>query len=153
MKHTQSKISAHHNYLANNVLTPGFALGRPGKKSEFYFLADVVLPGESTPRISGRLFDAQGNLLVELNWNRIGENPGGCSHRSTPGGFRISHQSGEPLLEVVTQHFTNGYLTRIRGKIHDAAGNVRLEPDRDSIRVLGEAELTLDSPFRFPEDA
>ena len=97
MKHLESRISAHHNYLVNNVLTPGFALGHPGKKRDFYFLADVVLPGESTPRISGRLFDAHGDLLLELNWNRIGENPGGCSYRSTPGGFRIRHHRKSPF--------------------------------------------------------
>ena len=153
MKHSESRISAHHNYLVNNMLTPGFVLGHPGAKGDFYFLADVVLPGESTPRISGRLFDEQGNLLLELNWNRIGENPGGCSYQSVPGGFRIGYPVEGPLLEVVTQHFTNGYLTRIRGKAHDKAGKVRMESAHDSIRVFGEAILTLDSPFRFPHDA
>ncbi len=41
---------------------------------------DVVLPGESTPRISARLIDEKGDLLLELNLNWIGENPGKCTY-------------------------------------------------------------------------
>jgi len=42
----ESKISAHHNYLVNDMLTPGFVVGDPGSGKGFYFLADFVLPGE-----------------------------------------------------------------------------------------------------------
>ena len=78
INHRESLISAHHNYLVNSMLSPGFILGDPNSQDDFWFLADMVLPGESTPRISGRLYDSQGLFLLELNWNKIGENPGQC---------------------------------------------------------------------------
>jgi hypothetical protein len=147
MEHRESLISAHHNYLVNRMLSPGFFLGDPRSSEGFFFLADVVLPGESTPRISARLFDGGGRLLVELRWNRIGKNPGGCSYRSTEGGFRLLSDTGETLMEVNTRSFARGYLTRILGRLHDESGIIRIEPDSDGIKVYGEARLALDAPF------
>lgn len=149
MKHKESLISAHHNYLINNTLSPGFVLGDPNSKEGFYFLADFVLPGESTPRISARLFDTQALFLLELNWNRIVENPNNCPYQSTPGGFRILYPSGEPLLEVDTQTFPLGYLTRIQGKLFDGEAKLRMEPSYDGSQVYGETNLALDVPFQF----
>ncbi|MFH1479626.1 MAG: hypothetical protein ABIG67_00015 [Pseudomonadota bacterium] len=149
LKHKESVISAHHNYLVDNMLMPGFVLGDPNSFKDFHFLADLVLPGESTPRVSGRLFDSQGVCLLELNWNRIMENPGQCTYQSTSGGFYILLPSGEPLLKVNTQKFANGYLTRIQGRLHDQRGSIRMEMLYDSIQVHGEAPLLLDAPFVF----
>jgi hypothetical protein len=149
LKHRESLISAHHNYLVNNMLSPGFVLGDPGSKEGFYFLADLVLPGESTPRISARLFDGSGGLLLELSWNRITENPGSCSHQSISGGFRLLHPSGESLMEVHTRSFANGYLTRIQGRLHDQEGTLRMEPSYEGIQVHGDARLALDSPYKM----
>ena len=145
----ESKISAHHNYLVNNLLTPGFVLGNPNSRDGFYFLADVVIPEQGTPRISGRLMNEQGDFLLELNQNRIGENPLGCAHHPLPGGFRILHPSDEPLLEVVTQIFPRGHLTRIKARLFDEQCDLRMEPLGDSIQVHGEAKLVLDTPFSF----
>ena len=89
MKIRESRLSAHHNYLVNRMLTPGFLVGDPRSEKSFYFLADVVLPGESTPRISCRFMNEQGEMLAEMGWNRIRNNPGSCVFMSTPGGFRI----------------------------------------------------------------
>ena len=147
MQHRESLISAHHNYLVNNMLSPGFVLGAPGSEGGFYFLADLVLPGESTPRISARLFDSEGNHLLELNWNRIAENPGSCSHQSISGGFRLLYPSGDSLMEVQTRSFANGYLTRIQGRLHDHKGTLRMEPSYEGIQVHGDARLALDKPF------
>lgn len=149
MKHRESLISAHHNYLVNDMLSPGFVLGDLNLQENFFFLADLVLPGESTPRISACLFDSQGIFLMELNWNRIGENPGHCSYQSTSEGFRILYSSGDPLLEVSTRNFPNGYLTIIQGKLYDRDGKLRMEPSYEGIRVYGEALLSLESPFSF----
>jgi len=80
------------------MLTPGFVVGDRHSRNNFYFLADLVYPGESTPRISARLLDEKGVFLVELNWNRIIENPGSCSYGSIAEGFRILHLSDEALL-------------------------------------------------------
>lgn len=148
-KFKESKISAHHNYLVNDLLTPGFVVGDPKSPDSFFFLADLVLPGESTPRISARLMDEQGNLLLELNWNRIAENPAGCTYQSLQGGFRILHPSGEALMEVLTQNFPRGHLTRIKARLVDENGDLRVEPKGESIQVHGEANLALDTPFTF----
>lgn len=147
IEYRESKISAHHNYLVNNMLTPGFVVGDRDSQNKFYFLADLVYPGESTPRISARLMDEKGIFLVELNWNRIIENPGRCSYRSIAGGFRIVHPSGETLLEVRTQSFPNGYLTQIIARLFDENGILRIEPMGESIQVHGVSKLVLDEPF------
>ena len=147
MEYRESLISAHHNYLVNRMLSPGFFLGDPRSNDGFFFLADLVLPGESTPRISARLFDDSGFFLVELRWNRIGKNPGGCSYQSTAGGFRLLSETGESLIEVNTESFARGYLTRIQGRLYDESGALRMEPAYDGIKVYGEGRLALDAPF------
>ncbi len=149
IKCRKSKISAHHNYLVNNMLTPGFVVGDPNSHKGFYFLADLVLPGESTPRISARLPDNESGLFLELNWNRIRENPAGYSFHPTSGGFKILRSSGESLLEVRTQGFANGYLTLIKARVLDEHGNIRMEALGESVRVHGKATLVLESPFSF----
>ena len=131
------------------MLTPGFVVGDPKSQNGFYFLADLVLPGESTPRISARIMQGQGELLVELAWNRIRKNPGKCIHQPIPGGFQILNSTGEPILAVRTQGFANGYLTRVKAKLLDGAGNIRVEPLGESIRIRGEAILALEFPFAF----
>jgi hypothetical protein len=146
LKHRESLISAHHNYLVNHMLSPGFVLGDPCSKEDFWFVADVVLPGEITPRISGRLFGVEGQFLLELRSGKVTDNPAGCIFQLTAGGFRLLYPSGEALLGVHTQAFTNGYLTRIQGKLHDRGGCLRMEPSYEGIQVYGEARLSLDSP-------
>jgi hypothetical protein len=147
MEYRESLISAHHNYLLNRMLTPGFCLGDPKSNDGFFFLADLVLPGESTPRISARLFDSSGLFLVELRWNRTGKNPGSCSYQSITGGFRLLSDTGESLIEVHTESFARGYLTRIQGRLYDESGELRMEPTYDGIKVYGEGRLALDTPF------
>lgn len=142
-------ISAYHNYLVNGLMTPGFALGNPNAREGFYFLADMVLPGESAPRIGVRLFDEGGRMLAEIRWNRIHENPGGCDRTSMPGGFRVTSAEGDPLLEVRTERFTNGFLTRMTALLHDEKGFVRLAPFGESVRVEGSWEPARTSPFVF----
>ncbi len=143
MKSRESLISAHHNYLVNDMLSPGFLLGDAGSQGDFYFLADVVPPGDNVPRISGRFFDREGGLLVELRVGRIERNPGGCSLQGFAGGFRLLYPSGETLLNVYTQAFTNGYMTRIQGRLFDHTGELRAEPSHEGIKVHGEATLAL----------
>jgi len=149
IKYRESNISAHHNYLVNTMLTPGFTVGNPEAGQGFYFLADIVLSGESTPRISTRIMDRRGHLLTHLRWNRIHENPGKCIYESVPGGFRILSGSGEILLTVCTESFPNGYLTRVSAQLFNEKGDLRIEASSDGIRVHGEADLALSSPFIF----
>lgn len=151
LQYRESKISAHHNYLVNEMPTPGFVVGNPDKKGGFYFLGDRVLPEESTPRISCRLLtEGSGNLLLELNWNRIQSNPYACIRQSIPGGFQITFPSGNVLLEVLTEVFANGFLTRIKARFYDEYGDLRMEPLGDSIMVYGAEKPILDSPFHPP---
>jgi len=131
------------------MLSPGFLLGDPNSKEGFYFLADLVLPEKKKPGISARLFDTEGKFLMELICNKIGENPGRCSYQSIPDGFRLLYASGETLLEVHTQTFAKGYLTRIQGKLYDGDGRLRMEPAYEGSQVFEEAELALNAPFKF----
>jgi len=147
LKFRESLVSAHHNYLVNQMLTPGFLIGGPDSKDDFYFLADVVPCGESETRIYARFYDAQGAFILEMEPKRILENPFACLRQSFPGGYRIVLPSGEPLLNVQTESFANGYLTRIQGKLYDREGNLRMEPHYDAIQVHGEVELWLKEPF------
>lgn len=148
LKSRESLVNAHHNYLVNQILSPGFVIGNPDSKDEFYFLADVVLPGESEPRIYCRLYDAQGNIVLEAEPERIKGNPLGCVRHSFLGGYRIALPSGETLLNVQTESFANGFLTRVQGKLYDREGKLRLESQYDAIQVHGEVGLWLKEPFR-----
>lgn len=147
IKYKESRISAHHNYLVNNVLTPGFVVGDPHDECVFYFLADLVLPGESTPRISARIVSVEGEVLLELNWNRIRKNPGNYKHQSIQGGFRILDASGEHIMEVRTEIFPKGYLTYIKASLFDEKGELRITPAGESVQIVGDGELALEKPF------
>jgi hypothetical protein len=151
VKYRESRISAHHNYLVNGMLTPGFVVGNPNSGKGFYFLADLVLPGESTPRISVRIADDQGLTLLELNWNRIRKNRDGYGHKSIQGGFCIVQPSGASLFEVRTHSFPGGYVTWISGRLLDEKGRLRMEPLGESVQIHGEAELILESPFAYSQ--
>jgi hypothetical protein len=148
LKFRESLVSAHHNYLVNQILSPGFLAGNPDSKDDFYFLADVVRHGESEPKIYARVYDIQGAFILEMEPRRIVENPLGCLRHSSPGGYRIVLPSGETLLSVQTETFANGFLTRIQGKLYDREGKLRIEPYFDAIQIHGEARLTLASPCR-----
>jgi len=148
-KHRESLISAYHNYLVNDMLSPGFFVGDPHSQDDFYFLADIMLPEEAIPPISARLFDRQGLLLLELKRNSLTENPGHCTLETTPGGFRIVCPSDELLLEVNTQKFANGYLTRIKTQLYDGGNILRIEPLHEGVQVHGQACLALEAPFEF----
>ena len=146
-----SSLSAHHNYRINSIATPGFVVGNPRSPGAFYFLADLVLPGEKTPRIHARLFDEKGDMLAEIVWNRIGKNPGGALYEPLEGGFRISKPDGTLVVEIRTREFTNGFMTHIRGNLYDAEGSVRMQTDeKGDCRIVGEeAHMTLETPFEL----
>jgi hypothetical protein len=144
---TESRISAHHNYLVNDRLTPGFVVGNPNSDNDFFLIADLLLPGQDTPLISARLMNKKGDTLLELHSNSITNNPAGCTHQFFPRGFRIIDPSSDPLLEVLTQDFPMGHLTRIKARLFDEQGDLRVDPLGESIQVHGEAELVLAAPF------
>jgi hypothetical protein len=150
LKFKESLVSAHHNYLVNQMLSPGFLLGNPDSKDDFYFLADVVPPGESEPKIYSRLYDAQGAFILEIEPKRIVDNPLACLRQPFPGGYRIVLPSGESLLSVQTESFANGYLTRIQGKLYDREGKLRMEPNYDAIQIHGDTQFALEAPFLNP---
>jgi hypothetical protein len=143
----ESRISAHHNYLVNDMLTPGFLVGDPHGTSSFYFLGDLVLPGERTARISCRLLNGEGRPMATLHWNRIVDNPAGCVRQPAQNGFVILGPEREPILEVRTETFANGFLTKVRARLSDEEGALRVEPMGESIQVHGPAQLVLEEPF------
>lgn len=133
----ESRISAHHNYLVNGILTPGFVSGDPDGADGFFFLADIVLPGESSPRISTRLFAPSGAFLLEIRLNRLGRNAGGFMATYRQGLFAVHASDGSPLLEVRTEPLANGYVTRLSALLHDETGRIRIAPHGDTIHVPG----------------
>jgi hypothetical protein len=143
MKFRESLISAHHNYLVNQMLTPGFLLGDPDSADDFFFLGDVLLPPGSEPMLSGRLFDERGLFVLRIAGRDVLENPRGCIRQNLAEGFRIIYASGDPLLSVRTESYANGYLTRIQGKLYDRDGKLRMEPLLDGIQVFGKGRLAL----------
>jgi hypothetical protein len=147
VKFRESLISAHHNYLVNQMLTPGFVLGDPDSADDFFFVGDVLLPPGSEPMLRGRLFDERGVFVLRIAGKEVLENPGGCIRQNLAGGFRIIYASGEPVVSVHTENFANGYLTRIQGKLFDRDGKIRMEPMYDSVRVFGAKTLLLSSPL------
>ena len=150
----ESTISAHHNYLVNDMLTPGFLVGDPDSQKGFFFLADMVQSGTPVPRISARILDDHGVSLVELHENEIRKNPGGCIRQPPSGGESlILLFSGAPLLEVNTRGFANGYLTIINAKLFDENGELRMESQGENIRVYGDANLTLCTPFASSQES
>lgn len=147
MEYRESHISAYHNYLVNGMLTQGFVVGDPSSNNGFFLLADIVPPGETTPRISARLMDEEAHLLLEFEVNRIVENPGKCSIEPTLDGYRILRSSGDALIEVRTKAFANGYLTLIKARLFDEHGHLRVETRDESIWVHGGAYLPLAAPI------
>jgi len=144
--HKESLISAHHNYLVNDMLSAGFLLGDPHGQDAFWFLANVVPPGQTTALVSGTVFDGEARFLAEIVQGRLVRNPGGCVLQQAAGGFRIVSFEGKTILSVNTQAFTNGYLTRIQGKLYDERGELRMEPSYEGVKVYGEARLALEAP-------
>ena len=145
-EYNERPLSAHHNYVINGGLAPGFVVGDPDEAEGFYFLADPVLPGESTSRISARLFDSAGRVLMEIQLNRIRENPGRCRRESGSDGFFLLDQNREVVLEIHTEAFANGYVTRFRGRAFDEKGALRIESKGESIHIHGDFSLTFFSP-------
>ena len=144
IKYKESQVSAYHNYLVNDMLTPGFLVGDQDSIEGLYFLADMVPEGESSARISCRLLDEKGLLLLRLNVNHITDNPNRCSLQSVPGGFRILDSSEVSLLDVRTHIFTNGLLTRIKARLFDEHHTIRIEPFGESIQVHGDSTPILE---------
>lgn len=147
MEYRETLISAHHNYLVNGMLTQGFVVGDPCSNNDFFLLADIVPPGETTPRISARLMDEEAHLLLEFEANRIVKNPGTCSVEPTSDGYRVLCSSGVALIEVRTKAFANGYLTLIKARLFDEHGHLRVETRDESIWVHGGAHLPLAAPI------
>lgn len=147
IEYRETRISAYHNYLVNGMLAQGFVVSDPSSNHGFFLLADIVPFGETVPRISARLMDEEAHLLLELEVNRIGENPGNCSIEHTSDGYRMLWPSGDVLIEVRTRLFANGYLTLIEARLFDEHGLLRVEPWDESIWIHGEAHLSLASPI------
>ena len=85
--------------------------------------------------------------MVTIHWNRIVENPARCVHQPGQNGFRILRHDQESILEVRTETFANGFLTKVRARLLDEKGMLRMEPMGESIQVHGPGRLILEEPF------
>lgn len=135
------------------MLTPGFILGVLDALDDFWLLADVVLPDEKAPYLSGRFYDRRGGLILHLQGKEILENPGNCLIQSSAEDFRLVYPSGEEFLALHTEIFTNGYMSRIQGKLYDRMGSLRMEPSFGSAKVFGDAQWAIPAPARFQNKA
>jgi len=145
----ESRISSYHNYLINEMLTPGFLLGEQEQGDDFWLLADVLQPGERKPYLSGRLYGPEGDFLLRLRGSEIVENPGNCLLRTVAEGFRLLYPSGEELLALYTELFANGSVSRIQGRLYDRERALRMAPSFESARVFGALQWMLERPLRF----
>jgi len=96
VKFRESLVSAHHNYLVNQMLSPGFVIGNPDSREEFYFLADAVPPGKRAEDLLS-VYDAQGNFVLEAEPERIKGNPLGCLRHSFSGDIESPFLPGRPF--------------------------------------------------------
>lgn len=151
LKFRESFVSAYHNYFINQMLTPGFILGEPDDREDFWLVADCVVPEQKPPCLSGRFYNVGGGFILTIEKNEILENPGGCLLDTMADGFRLLYPSGEVLLAVHCEVFANGYLSRIQGKLHDSRGALRMEPSFESAKIFGKARWGLCAPVRFQE--
>ena len=130
------EISAHHNYLVNDALMKEFVVGNPRSEKGGYLVAPSVPSHENRPRISARIVDSRGAVLFELVENHLGEKSHGHVLEFFESGFRIGNPAGESLLEVRTEAFANGYLTRVLGRVYDDQGKLVMEPYGDNSRLV-----------------
>ena len=148
----ESLISAYHNYRVIGMISSGFLLGNPVADHGFYFLADVMEPPQTKPDISARLFDATGEVLVEIVANQITNNPGHIAQSFTPYGYRLMRPDKKLILEVNTRRLTNAYVTSLKGRLFDEQGNLRMEPHAHDVMLYGAAIIGLKTPFRKKAD-
>lgn len=148
----ESLISAYHNYRVNGMISSGFLLGDPDADHGFYFLADVMEPPQTKPDISARLFDATGEVLVEILANQITTNPGHITQNFTSYGYRLLRPDKKLILEVSTRRLTNAYVTSLKARLLDEHGNLRMEPHAHDVVLYDAAIIGLKSPFRKKAD-
>lgn len=147
IRYRESEISAFHNYMVNGALVRGFSVGDPGSRLDAYFEAYPVLPGgDVLPCISARILDGRGRTVVELSRNRICNHTTRWGWEAIPGGFRIADPPNDSLLQVRTQQFANGYLTRIQTRLLDRNGSLLMEPLGESIQIHGQYRLIGENP-------
>ena len=94
MKFRESLISAHHNYLVNQMSNPrALSWVTPTLTMNFSSWGRVT-PPESKPTLYGRFFNEKGVFVLRFAGEEIVENPGGCMLQKMAGGFRILRASG-----------------------------------------------------------
>ncbi len=148
----RGRLSARHNYWVNGTATIGFVVGKPDSLGTFYFLADPVGPEGREHRINAAVFDENGKMLAEIVRNRIGRNPGDCLYEPVEGGFKVTKPDGDLLLRARTIRFTNGFMTHMQGLLFDEHGNIRIDTGDSALRVIGDVQMDLESPFIFPSE-
>lgn len=112
-------VSAYHNYLVDGKLESEISVQGAGG---FFFHAHRINPGERIPSISGRLFDSQGQFLLEVRRNVLTGNPHGFSLLEMREGWAIMSTALEAIVSAQVLEFEKGLLSIIRGTLYDACG-------------------------------
>jgi hypothetical protein len=128
--------SAYHNYLVDGRLRLELVVGDPGSADRFFFVAHPVAPGGPMPLLSGRFFGRDRELLLRVERNDLVENPNGFSILETQGGWVLMDALLETLLSAELRAFENGYLTVLRGVLHDEFGRPVLRGDDRGLHIL-----------------
>jgi hypothetical protein len=130
-------VSAYHNYLVERRLEMSFTVGDPEDKEGFFFVAHRVTPRDPIPLLSARLFNERGEFLLEMHRNRLTDNPMGFSFLDMREGCALLDTSLQALLFAEVKAFRNGFITIIRGTLHDEAGRLRLRGDHHGLHIIG----------------
>jgi len=130
--------SAYHNYLVDGRLRLELVVGKPGAAEGFFFVAHPVAPGGPMPILSGRFFGQDGEFLLRMERNDLGENPNGFSILETQDGWVLMDASLETLFSAEVRAFENGYVTVLRGVLHDECGRPVLRGDDLGLHGLTE---------------
>lgn len=141
---SSKKVSAYHNYLVDGKLESEIRVQGAGG---FFFHAHKINPGEKVPLISCRLFDSQGQFLLEVNRNVLTRNPYGYSLLEMRQGWAIMSTALEAIVSAQVLEFQRGLVSIIRGTLYDARGAKTVYGDELGLHLAWKPQ---DRPVALP---
>jgi hypothetical protein len=116
----------YNNYLIGGNICNAFAIGNIGSTEDFFLVGSEPADESVYPSLTGNVLDSEGKLLFKLVRNVLVVNPGKCSKIvGDVLGYEIHDSVGVSIFAVRTQYTeSDGYVTTIAGKFHDASGKL-----------------------------
>jgi len=124
LKFRESLVSAHHNYLVNQMLSPGFVMGILIQRMNSIFLLTRYRPGKRAEDLLS-VYDAQGNFVWKQKPKRLLWNPSVVFCQSFLAVIVGLFSLRGALVIVQTESFANGFLTRIQGNVRSGGNSNR----------------------------